>query len=387
MFLNKINDFSSNNQIQSFVSEVLFPLTLMQFVSLSPKYYIRGNIISANRLLTNVTLCSITALVFVIFIYFSFLSILRIKNNITTFLFCLYLCIYSLYGLGYLVNAIVIVLESAINVDLVIRIDMIERNLKIRKIEKFRLVIENWLLCIFVIIFYFLNTYIQLFHAFTSYATIFLSIFILMPWDLNVIYSARVACLLRKQTDMWVWNMKSLLKARHLSENLENFHWQAILNAYLILTDSYSVCEKITEITIIYHVLLTFVQFIINVQTLIVVSRRNIILKKSVKGFTLVPFLCILWTIKHTILLLLVCIECDKLYTSLKNSQVACLATVYENSTNTGRIACKRLRKEAQKKLQPMMAKGFFTINLTLPLQIFSIVATYTVVLLQFNFL
>nr|WCC57923.1 gustatory receptor 50.2 [Papilio memnon] len=374
MILNEINNFSSKNQIQSFVGEVLFPLTLMQFVSLSPKYFICNNFIIPNGFLTNVILCLITAVVFVTFVYFSFLNILRIKNHITSFLFGLYVCIYSIYALGYLVNAVVVVLESSINVDLVVRIDMIERYLKIKKIEKFRLVIENWLLCIFVIFFYFLNTYVQLFYAFSSYVTIFLSIFILMPWDLNVIYSARVACLLRKQTDTWVWNMKRLLKPRHLSESLKNFHWQSLLNAYLIITGSYPVCEKITEITIIYHVIITFVQFIINIQTLIVVS------------FTVVPFLCILWTVKHTILLLVICIECDMLYTSLKNSQVACLATVYENSTNIGRITCKRLRKEAKKKLQPMIAKGCFTVNLNLPLQIFSIVATYTVVLLQFNF-
>nr|WCC57984.1 gustatory receptor 50.2 [Papilio polytes] len=389
MILNEINDFSSKHQIQSFLGEVLFPLTIMQFVSLSPKYLIRNNFVIPNGLLANVVICLITAVVFVLFAYVSYFHIIAMTSDIPVHWLYLYIFLFLVYALGYLVNSVVIVLQSHINVGLLIRIDVIDRNLKIRKIEKRRLVIENWVLCIFIILFHLSNACVQCFLASASYADTSLSMLIVIPWDLNVIYSTIMACLLRRQTDTWITNMKSLLKARHLSENFQNFHWHAILNAYLTITDSYSICEKITEITfsfhfflfqIIYHMIMTFIQFIINVQTLIVVS-------EGVKSFNVVLILCVLWTIKHTVLLLLVCIECDKLYTSLKNSQVACLATVYESSTNIGHITCKRLRKEAKNKLHPMIAKGCFTVNLTLPLQIFSIVATYTVVLLQFNFL
>nr|WCC57922.1 gustatory receptor 50.1 [Papilio memnon] len=392
MISDEINEFSSKNQIQSFVSEVLFPLTVMQFVSFSPKFYIRSSFVRPNGILTNFILCLITAVVFVSFGYFSYFHIKGMTSDVTDVLLYVYIFLFFIYALGYLVNAVVVVLQSPINVGLLIRIDVIERNLKIKKIEKRRLVIENWVLCIFVILFHISNSYVQFFYATASCVDISLSVFIVIPWDLNVIYSTIMVRLLRRQTDTWILNLKSLLKATHSSESFQNFHWKAILIAYLNIIDSYTICEKITEITIIYHMIITFVQFIINVQTLIVVMEfmpicNAITIIFQVKSFNVVLILCILWTIKHTILLLLICIECDKLYTSLKNSQVECLATVYENCTNIGRLTCKRLRKEAEKKLQPMIAKGCFTVNLTLPLQIFSIVATYTVVLLQFNFL
>nr|WCC57764.1 gustatory receptor 50 [Papilio dardanus] len=374
------NILSLKNHIQPFIWDALYPFIIMQYIKLSPMYSIRGNFISPNRFLTNVIFCLLTAAGFVCFIYFAYASVWSI-NKISPFLLICFELLDILYALGFLVNAAVVIYISRVNVDLVIRLGKIQNNLKMKDNVMRRVIIENWILCFLILLYHLINTFIQIFYVFTSYVLIFLTIIIFLSWDVNIIYAARMMCLLRRQTDSWILNMKSMLNGRYSSEMFDKFNWQALLKTYLIITDSYTYCERITESPIIYHVIIAFAQFIIHIQTLIDASAY------LVKGTFVFFFLFALWIIKHTVLMLLVCFESEKLYTSLKNSQVVCFGTIYGNHSDFGRLICKRLRKDAQCKLQPITARGLFTVNLTLPLNISAIVVTYMFVMLQFNFL
>nr|WCC57809.1 gustatory receptor 50 [Papilio glaucus] len=383
MIYDKFNNMSlSQNYVQLFIQKVLFPLNLMQYINLCPKYCIRHNFINPNSIATNVMIFSTTAIIFLYYLYLSFEVLIQLKSVLTSYMYFLYSFLYLINGFGYLFNAILMVLKSHIHVALIIRMGMIQSKLKMNKRDKLRIVIGNWVFCFLIILFYSIICGVQFFYGFSNYMLILLSFLIVMPWDLNIIYAARMAYLLRKQTDSWISNLNDMLNARNFIEGNEakgNLRWQTILNAYLCIIEGYSICEKVTEIPIIYHVIITFIQFIINIQTLISVSISQ--------NVNIVLVLCVLWTIKNAILMVSVCRECEKVYSSLKNSQIVCLNTVYKDSSDFGRQICKRLRKQAKRQLQPLCAKGWLTVDLTLPLHLFSIVATYTVVLLQFNFL
>nr|WCC58034.1 gustatory receptor 49 [Papilio xuthus] len=388
---NKKN-FLEKNHIQIDFEKVLFPLTLTQYVILSPKYYLCQNYISPNSIFTNFIIISLAMTIFISFLYFSFKYLITVQIYLNDILVFLYYFEHLIYAFGLLVNVLFLIIQSSINVELIIRIQIIINNLKINKRDTRLIIIGNWIFCFLIFLFYLMNVYVQIFHVFMNYVNIFLSIFILMPWDFNIVYAARIIYLLRKETESWIRHLKLLINAKNHREhdNLGNYHWQSILKAYLAIIDAYSTCEKITEIPlrhfffqIIYHVVLTFIQFITNVQTIIQVIYERF----QFKGLNSILLLCGMWTIKHAILLALLCLECENFYTCLKNSQVACLTTAYQNIPVSGRQVCKRLRKEGRKPVQPMTAKGFFQVDAALPLHLFSIVATYTVVLLQFNFL
>nr|WCC57862.1 gustatory receptor 49 [Papilio machaon] len=377
------NNFLKKTYIQMDFEKLLFPLTLIQYIIFSPKYYLCHNYIRPNSIFTNLLIFCVTVIVTLCFLYISFQYLFAQQVYFNDFLIFLYYFENITYALGYLLNVIFLIVQSRVNVELIIRVQMIFNNLTINNRTIRTILIANWIFCFLLLLFYCMNVYVQIFHGFTTYFSIVLSIFVLMPWDFNIVYAARIIYLLRKQTESWIRHFKDIVNVKNLRENdsLRSYRWQSIFKAYLSIIDAYSACEKITEIPwfffqIIYHVILTFVQFISNVQTLI-----------QFKGVNGILILCVMWTIKHAILLALLSLECEQLHTCLKNSQVACLTTAYQNVPVPGRQVCKRLRKESQKQIQPITAKGFFQVNAALPLHLFSIIATYTVVLLQFNFL
>nr|WCC57921.1 gustatory receptor 49 [Papilio memnon] len=380
---NKYN-ILAKNYIHVDFEKVLFPLTLTQYFILSPKYYLCQNYIRPNSVFTNVILCSLTVIIFVCFLYFSFKYLIDAQVFLNDFLGFLYYLENLIYAFGYLFNGVFLIVKSRVNVELIVCIQIIINNLGINKSDKQRIIFGNWIFCFLIFLFYFLNTYIQLFHAFTTYVIMVLSIFIHMPLDFNIVYATRILYLLRKQTENWMMHLNYMLNASIEENNtLGKYRWQSMLKGYLSIIDAYYICEKITEIPVIYHVILIFVQLIVSIQTVIQV----IIKIFQIKTVSWVLMLCVMWSFKHGILLAVLSLECENFFMCLKNSQVACLTTAYQNIPVSGHQVCKRLRKESRKQLQPMTAKGFFNVNAALLLNLFSIVATYVVVLLQFNFL
>nr|WCC57763.1 gustatory receptor 49 [Papilio dardanus] len=385
---NKSN-FLSKNYIHSYIEKILLPLTITQYIILSPKYYLRHNYISPNSVFINIILCCLTVIIFICFLYFSLMFLNTIRMYITDFLCFLFYFEHSVYAIGYIFNVLFLILQSQVNVNLIINIQMINNKIEINNRVARNYLIGNWIFCFLIFLFYCLNMYVQIFHVFTTYITIILSLFMIMPWDFNIIYAARIIFLLRKQTECWIMNFNNKLNSKNQHKNniLDNYHWQATLKAYLNIIDAYSTCEEITKIPIIYHVIQTFIQFITNIQTIIQVSETNNYYFQFKLGLNGMLVLCVMWTVKHSTLLTFLCWEIENLYMCLKNSQVVCLNTAYQDIPVSCRRICKQLRKEGKKRLEPMTANGLFNVNASLPLHVLSIIASYVVVLLQFNFL
>ncbi|XP_068633495.1 uncharacterized protein [Battus philenor] len=96
----------------------------------------------------------------------------------------------------------------------------------------------------------------------------------------------------------------------------------------------------------------------------------------------------IMWTLKSAFLLILIGYECESAHMALKNAQARCVLIHLEgNQSEFARAACQQLRREGSRARRAVSACGLFTVNARLPLRILSVVATYTIVLLQFNFL
>ncbi|CAH2048199.1 unnamed protein product, partial [Iphiclides podalirius] len=141
--------------------------------------------------------------------------------------------------------------------------------------------------------------------------------------------------------------------------------------------NSYYLCEKIVGPPIVYYVLTTFFQLIINIQTIVEYVSINGIL-----------IFALIWTVKNTFLVTLLSVECEEIHTSLKNVQVACIITMHSDSNlEFLREVRKKLRRIGRQKFQPLSALGLFTVNAALLLNMLSALSTYTVILLQFDFL
>ncbi|CAH2048197.1 unnamed protein product, partial [Iphiclides podalirius] len=130
-------------------------------------------------------------------------------------------------------------------------------------------------------------------------------------------------------------------------------------------------------VRIVHYVFTTFILFIINIQFIIQFN--------SVDGILILAFM---WTVKNTFLLTLTSMACEDMHISLKNVQVACIMALH-NGSNPEFLheASKQLHQMGCQKFQPLNALGLFTVNAALLPNMLSALATYTVILLQLNFL
>ncbi|XP_068633496.1 uncharacterized protein [Battus philenor] len=177
--------------------------------------------------------------------------------------------------------------------------------------------------------------------------------------DFNIIYASRIIKLLTKEINSWNCEFRYAIEL-HVNidddENIQNSKWRSILTAYHGIIDAYCICEKIIGVPF---------------------DLTNVIL-----------ILCAMGTLKSLLLLTLISYESEFLYTSLKNAQAMCVSvSIQENWSECARVACRQLQRESKRARQAVSACGLFEVDASLPIRFLSVFATYTVVLLQFNFL
>ncbi|XP_068633494.1 uncharacterized protein [Battus philenor] len=100
-----------------------------------------------------------------------------------------------------------------------------------------------------------------------------------------------------------------------------------------------------------------------------------------------IQILSIIWTIKNSFLLTVLSRECESVHLALKNAQIACKLSLIKIHLGTEHTECRQLRSFVEEETRPFSAKGLFIIDATLPVHILSLIVTYTIVILQFNFL
>lgn len=101
----------------------------------------------------------------------------------------------------------------------------------------------------------------------------------------------------------------------------------------------------------------------------------------------LVKFLTLILIIKDFIVIILTCVQYERLYISMEEAQSACIQRVMKaNCSKSLKRLSKRVMQE-NRNFSKTSAYGLFTIDANLPMPLVLLTANYIIVLLQFAFL
>ncbi|CAG4952108.1 unnamed protein product [Parnassius apollo] len=142
------------------------------------------------------------------------------------------------------------------------------------------------------------------------------------------------------------------------------------------MLDAYYNYKKICAIPILHYIVLTFGQSMSNVQTII-----------TFLEITMTIGIFLMWTIKNIVLIVLISLECESFFITLKNTQIVLLMTELKECSVENRLLYKILLRECRASSEAVSACGIVSVDAVLPLRLLSVIVTYTIVLLQFAFL
>ncbi|XP_063897725.1 uncharacterized protein LOC135118783 [Helicoverpa armigera] len=338
MFTNKSNmRILFKNILDKDVQCMLWPLNLMQYMMLCPKYHIKNNLITPNSLISNI----ISIIATVGFISSSFYrtyeiiyySVLKSTSFFISFVLY-YDCIY--YVAGFIMNCAMGILQTKNMVKFVLIFQKIHRFLNDGSLFR-RYVIMNWIYFIAALGFFFiiLMLFVMLFEnwIFIIYG------YELIFFDLNVVYFIRIIKLLEDKVVLY--NKCLLNYEKHTTD--ESYR-QKIFQVYVDLLECYNILKK------------CFQQFLSNSYNL-------------TNAFFLVSF-----DINAVLAIRSLNLLEDKI--SLWN------VNMYEV-----RRLCKNVLRLHRASFSKIRACGLFYVDAALQLALMSLLTNYVVVLLQFAFL
>ncbi|CAK1591301.1 unnamed protein product [Parnassius mnemosyne] len=374
------NEFLLDNKLTSDLQRFLRPLYIMQFVSFGPKFLIRDGFITSNSTTVNIIRLCFAICYFII--YIAIVSIYRIKYfskfllNVMIFSHLLY------YGSSILLNSILITIHNDINVKLILKIQKIHRFLKFQQNAYKNLIVGNWIFIIIIFLYYFMIILVQIYLKRPILIFIFLHACLLMN-DLNLIYIIRLIVVLRKATVVWTSKLEQMYEMENKTLKCEGRHlrqtarWEKIFKTYIDLIEAFHAGNKILEIQIIYFIILTFIQTLINVQVVIEITMFDAAVSSLFS-----------WSIKNIFLLTVLSWEYENSYIAHKNIQVVCLMIKCSgNVSSEVYLVCKQLWRESVGVCELLNSHKFFKVDAALPLRLLSAIIVYVIVLLQFAFL
>ncbi|PZC77082.1 hypothetical protein B5X24_HaOG200732 [Helicoverpa armigera] len=224
------------NILDKDVQCMLWPLNLMQYMMLCPKYQIKNNLITPNSLISNI----ISIIATVGFISSSFYRTYEIiyysvlKSSFFMSFVLYYDCIY--YVVGFIMNCAMGILQTKNMVKFVLIFQKIHRFLNDGSLFT-RYVIMNWIYFIAALGFFFiiLMLFVMLFEnwIFIIYG------YELIFFDLNVVYLIRIIKLLEDKVLLY---NKYLLNCQNLTHD-ESYR-QKMVQVYVDLLECYSILKK-----------------------------------------------------------------------------------------------------------------------------------------------
>nr|WCC57794.1 gustatory receptor 32 [Papilio glaucus] len=374
-----------DNFIETDLQMFLRPLNVLHYVFFSTKYSIRCSFITPNSRLANfIALCS--SICFVI-AYFTVIALNDSILRLDTVLLFLLMANLFLYALGYILNSFINIVQSDIHVKLIIKIKNIKKFITSSRINYKRLIIVNWIYVIFTVMFYSIIVLIYVQHSNFEVLYLFIALLLLLT-DYNTIYMIRMNKLLRNIVDLWTSELKDeqlkIIDDGDVNEEArQKIYWDAKCKTFADIIDASYMFKELCQNSTLYHIGIFFMQLLDNIQYVIMSCTFN-----SVTGFLL------LRTMKNITLLLMICFECEMLFTSLKNTKVLFLKLAADKNCTSKyqvfviicieRLAYKRLLRGSR--YEPLQACGMLTVDATLPLRFLSVLASYTAVLLQIQF-
>nr|WCC57758.1 gustatory receptor 44.1 [Papilio dardanus] len=355
------SDFVLDNFLEAEFRKILLPLHLLQCLTMAPKYSISYNLLTSSSRRSRLFTVGSALLVFVKYTY----DLSVVVNYFKHFLNAMYLFLICLQLLSYfaafVINSVFTVLTSETHAYLVILLQRIHSSYRFVKMEMKNTMIINWISLLSIVLYHIIIFTYRLIVVNDSFSFTALTHLFVLSADCNYMYTARVFTMSKNTILMWIKEYQHILNLSN--DNAEDYdirsHIARLEDTYNDLILVLRMCQSVFGIPMACFVVTTFTQAMSNVQTLI---------EESSWEFNFI--LALTWTLRNTLLLTVTCVECEKIFTSMKNVQVVCIITRNADISDATLTAC-----------------GMLTVNAVLPASLLVTIATYAVVLLQIKFL
>nr|WCC57857.1 gustatory receptor 45.1 [Papilio machaon] len=384
------SDFVLDNFVETEVKSLL-PLYLAQCLSLAPKYSIRYDFITSNssHFCAFVSLCAVVIAAFWFYFVFDVLWTSGTLYSITLFAYSITVMIV------YIINSTVTTSKSNMSAFLIILIQKIHRDFKYVKFNTRNITIVDWIFVTAMIVFNVLHFVLRLVEERGSVIRMFLVHFMYVDFNFTLIIEVRLIYLLGKYIDTWILELENVCCANSLDDrgtdyNIQNkeARMKKIITAYDKILEALDICNKIFGLSILFTVVMSFIQVFFNLQYIILVSIYKKLYSVLPSWKRTMYISQTLW-IKNITLLSILCMESENVCLKMKNAEVACTML---SATDSSAELCRVLhlrgpRASASSGAGWLSAAGFFSVDAALPPRFLAVLATYTVVILKFYFL
>ncbi|KAL0879074.1 hypothetical protein ABMA27_004038 [Loxostege sticticalis] len=179
--------------------------------------------------------------------------------------------------------------------------------------------------------------------SFTMYMT--------KKFDLSVIYASRMIHLTRRNLELWNLELRKItsLPIEDLKKTHPEFYWRTMLKRYLEIMETLKFIEKCFRKSILFYIIDTFLHSLPYIERSVGYSKDLFVGKKQLRILrdALPVVVSFGWLLKNLSLLVTLCIECEKMYLSLRETRVVCARLTAERS-------CSEQRKEKIKNIQTL---------------------------------
>ncbi|KAL0861709.1 hypothetical protein ABMA27_009191 [Loxostege sticticalis] len=160
------------------------------------------------------------------------------------------------------------------------------------------------------------------------------------------------------------------------NDNDESKDRLKVINSYFDIVDAFNLFKNVFQVMMLFHTVETFMHDLIYVEMMIQFTDPA-----SVSALTA-------WMVKNFTLQAIVSIQCEIYYHAVCNAQSTCVLFMRSKRCSAEeRRICKNIIREHAAVYSPLCACALYRVDARLPLRLLGLVATYTVVLLQFAFM
>nr|WCC57757.1 gustatory receptor 43.2 [Papilio dardanus] len=374
--------FVLDNFLEAEVKPALMPLYVAQWLTLAPKYSLRYDFITSNghKFNTIVSLCAVVIAAAWFYNILEHLSNFVRINAITIFTYS------AILGIALICNSFVTVSYSNMNAYFIILIQRIQKRFVFLNFDNRSIAKANWMFLIIMAMYNIAHFTTRMFEESSGVVRIVLTHIICLSCDCNSIIAIRTIHLLGKLVDTWISELKTFSYA-NCDDTEANNYMNKIIVGYDELIHGINICNKVFRVPVFFTVLSTFFHVFVNVQAAIsftyLINKYFLIPKVPVwtKSMYVAQFI---W-VKNITLLAFLSKESESIHLKVKNAQVASVVLCARGTTTEMSRLVHRQRRAVSGRW--LRAAGIFPVNAALPPSLLAVLATYTVVLLQFHFL
>ena len=188
----------SNRTVDKDVQSMFFPLNLMHFIILCPKYRIKHDIITPNSLISVFVSMIMTLIAILTFVHSSYVITLNISDHASVFLYwfnCAFVCF------GFALNFMIGLNLTKSNVQFVLMFQKVHRFINNQSGFN-QIIIWTWIIVIMVFSSYVIVLTYLYANMSAKFSKVYAAYFFII-FDVNIVYAIRVIRLLENKVVLW----------------------------------------------------------------------------------------------------------------------------------------------------------------------------------------